>query len=209
MDHAEFQIAAVELAREGTPLTVANVVAQLRIGASEAERHLDRMEQEGRIERDADASFGVVVYQVRGLTMGPRGASLTDAVRGAALGSLLQQRLGSALGSSDAIRDGTGLRRARKVSVGVLVGGLVPGLGLAYAAPWKVVALATVTVVAGFKILAFVSLLFAVPFLLAAAVISAILGGLYTWQFNQSGRRLPLNRDPDLRRRLPSRLKQL
>ena len=85
----------------------------------------------------------------------------------------------------------------------------MPGLGLAYAAPWKVVAVATLGVIVGFKILAFVSLMFAVPFLVASAVISAILGGLYTWQFNQSGRRLPLSSDPEIRRRLPSRLKQL
>ena len=208
MDYPSFQVAAVELASEGTPLTVANIVAGLRIGAAEAERHLDRMTREGHLDAEVDENVGVMVYRVRGLTTGRRKESLGSALRDAAAGSLLQQRLG-ALGLGGERDRSLGLRQPRKISVGVLLGGVVPGLGLAYAAPWKVVAVATIGVIVGFKILAFVSLMFAVPFLVASAVISAILGGLYTWQFNQSGRRLPLSSDPEIRRRLPSRLKQL
>lgn len=208
MDYPSFQVAAVELAREGTPLTVANIVADMRIGAAEAERHLDRMTRDGHLDADVDEAEGVIVYRVRGLTTSRRKESLGSALRDAAAGSLIQQRLGS-LGLSSAREGGLSVRQPRKISIGVLVGGVVPGLGLAYAAPWKVVALATIGVIVGFKILAFISLLFAVPFLVASAVISAILGGLYTWQFNQSGRRLPLSSDPEIRRRLPSRLKQL
>ena len=206
MDYPSFQVAAVELASEGTPLTVANIVAGLRIGAAEAERHLDRMTREGHLDAEVDETEGVIVYRVRGLTTSRRKESLGSALRDAAAGSRLQQRLGSlGLGGEKTL----GLRQPRKISLGVLLGGVVPGLGLAYAAPWKVVAVATLGVIVGFKILAFVSLMFAVPFLVASAVVSAILGGLYTWQFNQSGRRLPLSSDPEIRRRLPSRLKQL
>lgn len=206
MDYPSFQVAAVELASEGTPLTVANIVARLRIGAAEAERHLDRMEREGHLDSEVDMDEGVMVYRVRGLTTSRRKDSIGSALRDAAAGHLIQQRLGSlGLGSEKAL----GLQQPRKISLGVLLGGVVPGLGLAYAAPWKVVAVATIGVIVGFKILAFVSLMFAVPFLVACAVVSAILGGLYTWQFNQSGRRLPLSSDPEIRRRLPSRLKQL
>ena len=208
MDYPSFQVAAVELASEGTPLTVANIVAGLRIGAAEAERHLDRMAREGHLEADVDETEGVMVYRVRGLTTSRRKESIGSALRDAAAGHLIQQRLGS-LGLGSEREKALGLRQPRKVSLGVLLGGVVPGLGLAYAAPWKVVAVATLGVIVGFKILAFLSLMFAVPFLVASAVISAILGGLYTWQFNQSGRRLPLSSDPEIRRRLPSRLKQL
>lgn len=208
MDYPRFQVAAVELASEGTPLTVANVVAGLRIGAAEAERHLDRMATEGHLDLEVDDAEGVVVYRVRGLTTDRRRASLGWALRDAAVGSVLQQRLGALLGQTSR-EHGLGTRQPRKVAHGVLLGLVVPGLGLAYAAPWKVVAVATIAVLVGFKILAFVSLLFAVPFLLAAALISAALGGLYTWQFNQTGRRLPLSSDPEIRRRLPGRFKQL
>ncbi len=208
MDYPRFQIAAVELASEGTPLTVANVVAGLRIGAAEAERHLDRMAKEGHLHLEVDDAEGVVVYRVRGLTTGRRRESLGGALRDAAMGSALQQRFGALMDQSKSIEQGLRTRQPRKVSIGVLLGLVVPGLGLAYAAPWKVVAVGTIAVIVGFKILAFVSFLFAIPFLLAAALISAALGGLYTWQFNQTGRRLPLSSDPEIRRRLPSRFKQ-
>ena len=37
--------------------------------------------------------------------------------------------------------------------------------------------------------------------------LSGILGGLYTWQYNQMGRRAPLGEDPDASRKLPTRIK--
>ena len=205
MDYPQFQIAAVELASEGTPLTVANVVVALRIGATEAGRHLERMTKEGHLEADFDEDEGVAVYRVRGLTPKPRGDSLVGTLRNAAVAGMVQQRLGLR-GVSKALG---GAQQPRKIATGVLVAGIVPGLGLAYSAPWKVVALATVVVVVGFKILAFFSLMLAVPFLAVAAAISAILGGLYTWQYNQTGRRVALSSDPEIRRRLPGRLKNL
>ena len=206
MDYPQFQVAVVELASEGTLLTVANAVVGLRIGAAEAERHLDRMTREGHLDLDIEDEDGVIFYRVRGLTP-KRRESLGGALRDAAVGSLIEQRFGALVSQGKSL--GALTRQPRKVSLGVLLGLVVPGLGLAYAAPWKVVAVGTVAVIVGFKILAFVSLLFAVPFLLAAALISAALGGLYTWQFNQTGRRLPLSSDPEIRRRLPARFKQL
>jgi hypothetical protein len=208
VDYPQFQVAAVELASEGTPLTVANVVVGLRIGASEAERHLERMQREGHLDEELDEAEGVVVYRVRGLTKKRGGGdSFTGALRNAAVGTMLKQRLGTSLGVGDS--SSSGLAQPRKVATGVLLGAVVPGLGLAYAAPWKVVAIATIVVVVGFKVLAFFSLMFAVPFLVAAAALSAILGGLYTWQFNQTGKRVALSSDPEIRKRLPSRLKNL
>jgi hypothetical protein len=205
VDYPQFQVAAVELASEGTPLTVANIVVGLRIGVSEAERHLARMAKEGHLDMDRDRE-GVVVYRVRGLTPKRRGDSLTSALRKAAVGAMVQQKLG-ALGLPGA--SATGLAQPRKIATGALIGAVVPGLGLAYAAPWKVVALATVVVVVGFKVLAFFSLMFAVPFLVAAAALSGILGALYTWQYNQAGHRVSLSNDPEIKKRLPGRLKDL
>jgi hypothetical protein len=209
VDYPRFQVAAVELASEGTPLTVANVVVGLRVGAAEAERHLDRMEQDGLVSAEIDETEGVMVYRVRGLTTSRRKETLGSSLRDAAMSSMIQQRLGASLGLGGASEKGLGVREPRKISLGVLLGGLVPGFGLAYAAPWKIVAAASLGVIVIFKILAFFPLFFAIPFYVAAAVISAVLGGLYTWQFNQSGRRLPLGNDPEVRRRLPSRFKQL
>ena len=197
----------MELASEGTPLTVANIVVGLRIGASEAARHLERMQREGLLDEELDEAEDVVVYRVRGLTPKRSGDSLGDALRNAAVGTMLKRRLGTTLGLGDS--PSKAAAQPRKVATGVLLGAVVPGLGLAYAAPWKVVAVATLIVVVGFKVLACFSLMFAVPFLVAAAALSAILGGLYTWQFNQTGKRVSLSSDPEIRRRLPSRLKNL
>jgi hypothetical protein len=210
VDYPQFQVEAVDLARDGTPLTVANIVVGLRIGAAEAERHLARMAKEGHLDGSFDDDEGVIVYRVRGLSKKGSGESLSGALRNAAIGTMLQQKLGTSLGIGGASNKALAGQQPRKVTTGVLLGGLVPGLGLAYAAPWKVVAAATIVVVAGFKILAFFStIFFAVPFLVVAAVISAILGGLYAWQFNQAGQRVALSNDPEIRRRLPSSLKKL
>ena len=209
MDYPQFQVEAVDLANDGTPLTVANIVVGLRIGAAEAERHLARMAREGHLDSSFDDDEGVLVYRVRGLTKKRGGESLSGALRNAAVGSLLQQKLGTSLGLGGSSNKALAGQQPRKIATGVVLGAVVPGLGLAYAAPWKVVAAATIVVIVGFKFLAFFSLMFAVPFLVAAAAISAILGGLYTWQFNQTGQRVALSSDPEIRRRLPSRLKKL
>jgi hypothetical protein len=206
VDYPQFQVAAVELASEGTPLTVANIVVGLRIGASEATRHLERMTKEGHLEADFDEDEGVAVYRVRGLTAKPRGDSLVGTLRDAAVAGMVKQRLG--LGGASKALGGAG--QPRKIVTGALIAGLVPGLGLAYAAPWKVVAVATLAVVIGFKILSFVSLfMLGVPFLVVAAAVSALLGALYTWQYNQTGQRTALGTNPEIRRRLPGSLKNL
>lgn len=211
MEYSRFQVAVVELADEGKPLTTANVVARLRVDPDEAERHLRRMLREDRLEVDDDeSSDGVIAYRVRGLS--PRGksggaTSALKSIRDAAAKSMLEDKIGSVLGLGES-KGGAPLPASmqRKISLGALVGGVLPGLGLAYSAPWKVVAVATVGVVVGYKVLAFFSLMLAVPFLVVAAVASAIFGGLYTWQYNQMGRRAALGEDPTIRK-LQSKIK--
>jgi hypothetical protein len=34
------------------------------------------------------------------------------------------------------------------------------------------------------------------PFVVVCAVVSAVLGGLYTWQYNRAGKRAPLGNEP-------------
>jgi len=210
VDYAKFQVAVVELADEGIRLTPANIVARLRIQPAEAEQHLARMTRERRLELD-DEDDGVPVYRVRGLSpSGGRGASSLSSLKEAATSAVLVERVSAVFRLGRPLQKGgaplpPSLRRS--VPRGVLLGCLLPGLGLAYTAPWPIVAVGTLIVVAGFKILAWISLLFAVPFLLAVAVLSGILGGLYTWQYNQIGRRAPLGEDPDGSRKLPTRIK--
>lgn len=212
MEYGRFQVALVELADDGARLTPANIVARLRIEPAEVERHLDRMTRDGRLELDLDEDEGVIVYRVRGLS--PRGSSRTDtalsSLEEAAMGRLLPAQVGAALRFGKYFhKSGTPLPVSLRRSVprGVVLGGIFPGIGLAYAAPWPVVAVATLVVIVGFKALAWISFLLAVPFLLAVAVLSGVLGGLYTWQYNQMGRRAPLGDDPERPRQLPLRIK--
>ncbi|HVY46028.1 MAG TPA: hypothetical protein VHB21_09120 [Minicystis sp.] len=188
MDYAKFQLAVIDVAHEGTPLTVANVVARLRVEPEEAERKLDRMAKEGRLDLEVDETDGVVVYRVRGLTPKTVTEKL-DALRHKVESEAIQH-VGTALSFGKPFKtSGAPLPMAlrRSVPLGLVLGGLFPGLGLAYAAPWSVVAVATIAVVVGFKVLSFFWL--GVPFLMLAVLASAAAGAVYTWRYNQTGRR--------------------
>jgi hypothetical protein len=85
----------------------------------------------------------------------------------------------------------------------MLLGGVFPGIGLAYAAPWPTVLLATLGVLIGWKVLGFIFL--GLPFLVCAAVASAVAGAMYAHRYNQTGRRTPLFA---AERRLEARLRE-
>lgn len=193
MNYDDFQVAVIELASAGTRLTLANVVAELRIAPRRAEPWLDQMARDGRLDVIVDELDGAVVYRVRGLS--PRARKRSDGTTVAGLGALDLVRVGQSLGLARRPRAGLG---GRDVRVGAVLGGLFPGFGLIYAAPWPVVLLGTLVVWLGFKVLAAVSLFFfAIPFLVAAAAVSAVLGALYAHRFNQEGRRARLLANDD------------
>jgi hypothetical protein len=203
VDYAKFQVAVIEIASEGTRLTTANVVSRLRVDPAKAEKMLDQMARDGRLDLEVDETEGVVVYTVRGLT--PRSARGVDdgwraPARGPVAGAL--RRIGvEPLGVGTALAFGKPFRTSsplppslrRSVPAGIALGALFPGAGLAYAAPWSVVAGATLAVIIGFKLL---PLLLAIPLLLCATALSGVLGGVYAWRYNQSGRRSPLAGEP-------------
>jgi hypothetical protein len=199
VDYAKFQVAVVEVAHAGVPLTVANVVARLRVEPEEAEKKLDRMAREGRLDLEVDEDEGVVVYRVRGLS--PK--STTEKLEGlrAKVESEAMQHVGTALAFGKPFAKGSALPASlrRSVPAGLVLGGLFPGIGLAYAAPWSVVLVATVAVIVGFKILSLVWL--GIPFLMLSVIASAAAGAAYTWRYNQTGKRTPLL-EPEQRRRL-------
>jgi hypothetical protein len=134
-----------------------------------------------------------------------------------ALDSPMRGALGTALvmaratGATSAMRGGLALppERRRKLALGVVLGGLIPGLGLAYSAPWPVVLASSVVVLVGFKVLAIIpifSSLLLIPFLTVCAIASAILGGLYAWRYNQTGKRSPIGDEPVSPKRLLKRI---
>lgn len=200
MDYSEFQVEVIRLASAGEKLTAANVVAELRVDPERVERWLDRMAREGRLDLEVDEDEGVVVYRVRGLSTRARPRARLDGL--AAAGHLLDPRVARIAKSFMKSDRPLPLAARRDVRVAALLGALFPGAGLAYAAPWSVALIGTVAVWVGFKILAMVSFFFlGVPFLVAAAACSALLGGLYAHRYNQTGRRARLLEDES-----PSRL---
>ncbi len=190
MDYAKFQVAVVEVAHDGVPLTVANVVARLRLEPEEAEKKLDRMAKEGRLDLEVDEDVGVVVYRVRGLSpksMNEKLDGLRKKVESEAL-----QHVGTALSFGKPFAKSSPLPASlrRSIPMGLVLGGLFPGAGLAYAAPWSVVIGATIFVIVGFKILSLLWL--GIPFLMLCVLASAAAGAAYTWRYNQAGQRTAL-----------------
>ncbi len=181
---------------------------------------LDRMTRDGTLELDIDERTGEIFYEARG-ARGGRGARAGEGAGKGALAGLgqalddgaLAVKVGSAIMAAKAGAGGVALppEKRRKIAIGVLAGGLLPGVGLAYSAPWPVVVVSSLVVVAGAKILAlipFFSSLLLIPFLVVCAIASAVLGGLYTWQYNRTGKRAPLGDEPLSPKQLLKRLRK-
>ncbi|MFT3772868.1 MAG: hypothetical protein QM820_46370 [Minicystis sp.] len=205
MDYAAFQDAVIELAEDGTRLTKAAVAAGLDIEPARAGELLDRMCREGGLELDIDEGSGEIFY-----TPSKRRTAAAPARKSKGGGLAALRDLESAIDKGGlAAKVGTALvlggeektppENRRKLALGVVLGGLFPGFGLAYAAPWPIVVAASAAVVIGVKLLSLIPILssfLVVPFLVVCAAASAILGGMYTWSYNQEGKRAPLGDEP-------------
>lgn len=227
MEYAKFQDAVLELAAndERTRLTKTSVALRLGVTPTTAGELLDRMTRDGKLELDIDEGSGEIFYELRvhaGASHKARAATApgkpkaalvrSDGVKALGnLGSALERRgLAARVGTAMMLGDDGALPldRRRKVALGVVLGGLFPGLGLAYTAPWPVVVMTSVVVILGYKLLALIpifSSFLLVPFLVVCAVASGVLGGLYTWRYNQGGKRAPIGDEPVSPRKLLER----
>lgn len=198
MEYDDFRDAVLDLAGGGVRITKGSVALRLKIDPRSAGSMLDRMTREGLLELDVDEQSGDIFYTTGKRPSPPKGAlaELSKALDGEAIAA----KVGTALvmekltGSSALAPD-----KRRKIGLGVLLGGLFPGLGLMYSAPWPVAIAASAVVILGYKIITFIPFLSAfllVPFLAVCAIASAVLGGLYTYQYNQKGKRAPLGDEP-------------
>lgn len=175
MDYAEFQIAVIELAATGVPLTVANVVAHLRIDPARAETFLDRMARDGRVDVEVDDVHDSVVYRVRGLS--------TTTKRALADVDLRAWRMQPAHRPAP----------PKSVTLAVLLAALFPGVGLAYAAPLRTVLMWSIAILIFGKLMG-ASFILGPLFWTCAVIVSALFGGLYAVRFNQEGHRAALHR---------------
>lgn len=80
----------------------------------------------------------------------------------------------------------------KSVTMAVMLGLLVPGLGLAYAAPLRVVMLVSFIVIMLGNLVGAHTMLGPI-FWMGSSIASALLGGLYAVRFNQEGHRATLH----------------
>jgi hypothetical protein len=212
----DFQESVLELAQGGTRITKGNVALRLQVTPERASSLLDRMAKDGVLELDIDERSNEIYYEVRRGHRAPAtsaknaanvadaaiatvGATVGKALGGGSIGGRL--RVGSAvtLAKAAAASGVVPADQRRKIGVGILLGGLFPGFGLLYSAPWPIAIAASLVVALGFKIISLIPLFSSfllIPFVAVCAVASAVLGGLYTWQYNQTGKRTPLGDEP-------------
>jgi hypothetical protein len=204
VEYDDFQDAVIELADGGMRLTKGNVALRLKIEPASAGTMLDRMTRDGRLELDLDERSGEIFYEVHAKDRGRSQPAGKSALSKALDDGALAVKVGTALAMARSGVGGAGgmalpPEQRRKIALGVLLGGLIPGLGLAYTAPWPVVVASSLVVFVGYKVLAlipFFSSFLLIPFLVVCVVASAVLGGLYTWQYNRNGKRTPLGDEP-------------
>ncbi|HVK69497.1 MAG TPA: hypothetical protein VM694_33800 [Polyangium sp.] len=183
MSYESFQIEVIELGSRGVPLTVANVVAHLRAPPARVQRALDRMAREGLLDLEVDENEGFVVYRVRGLsTSAPLARRRAAKPKPKPIDSITPVTY---------TRPSLCMTPQKSVTLAVVLGALVPGIGLAYAAPLRVVLPASLLVIVFGKLLAPL-LIFAPLFWVFAIGVSALFGGLYAVRYNQEGHRAPL-----------------
>ncbi len=207
----DFEVAIIELAAEGVVLTVPNVVVRLKVSPEEARKWLDALSESHKLELDFNDE-GVVFYRVRGLTVKSRPAKSDESGLDKAL-SLGNKGL-SAAALALAGRDDQPPRRAlakdeqKSLVLGFLLG-LIPGLGLFYAAPLRAAAVVTVviavvmTVVGWFGWIPIIGPLIGGALFTMFALASALLGLLYAAAYNRNGRRTMLSDKVSPDKRLP------
>lgn len=222
VDYAAFQDAVIEIAEDGTRLTKAAVAEHLSIEPARAGELLDRMCREGGLELDIDERSGEIFYTPSSRRPAPPRASRASRPAAKKGGLATLRDLETAIDKGGlAAKVGTALvlgrkeklppERRRKLAVGMVLGGLFPGFGLAYAAPWPIVVVASALVVVGVKVVSlipFLSSFLLVPFLVVCAIASAVLGGMYAWTYNQEGKRAPLGDEPVSPRALLDRIRK-
>lgn len=174
MDYAQFQIAVIDLASKDVPLTVANVVAHLHVEPGRTETFLDRMAREGRVDVEVDEAQGSIVYRVRGLST--------------RTGRLLPDTTFNVWRAPQLYRPAP----PKSVALAVLLAALLPGIGLAYAAPLRTIVLWTLAMIFMGNLVA-THLVLAPLFWTGASVLSALFGGLYAVRYNQEGQRSTLH----------------
>lgn len=174
MTFEAFELAVMDLASRGVRLTVANVCVHARLAPSRVEEMLDRMAHEGRLDVELDEDRGLIFYVVRGLTPAPQHLAVRAIDYRAPAPRIAN----------------------KSVALGAVLGLLMPGIGLVYAAPWSAALAVFAATFVAVKMVAAIPLfgwLLSSVVLGVGALASAALGMIYVRRFNQHGRRTHLD----------------
>jgi serine/threonine protein kinase len=183
----ELEMAVIDLATEGTPITVANLVARTRRPSLEIERTIEEMVAGARLVAHPNPK-GPTCYQMPGLSI-----PLTTRLRHRAEPlEALGKRL---LHIDPAISPTLPPPKQKSVPFGAIVATFIPGVGLIYAAPVLSALLLTIigaVILGGVESVPFVGGVLKVVVGLALALTSGVLGAAYTWHYNRAGKRTTL-----------------
>lgn len=222
MSHDERLLALSRGARDG--VSVARAADALGVSEAEAKRALSRLQSDGKLELDLEGDE--IVYRAkmsaaeRRILVVPKEAAPKEAapkpvVKAKAKSGDVAKRpredeeeepeekkrepspgiIAKVKGTIAEVKRREAAPRSLLIGVGA--GALVPGIGLVYAAPWKVAGLGVAGGVVMFWILSYLPFVIAGPLFAVLAVGSGVLGGLYAWKFNKEGKRAPLGDDAD------------
>ncbi len=199
----DFEMAVIELAHEGVRVTIPNVVARLKVKPDQAEKWLDDLAREGKLDVEIDEDEAIIYYRVRGLTVTEEKSSVGSELAAIGDKAMAAASLGVALGGLSREKASPLPKDKRKsLLAGILLGLLLPGLGLFYAAPWLLALLGTVGIILVWKLLGWIPLIGSLV-IGTYALGSALLGGLYVAEFNRTGKRAKLMKNTSGKRRLP------
>ncbi|MCS6914158.1 MAG: hypothetical protein RMK29_13060 [Myxococcales bacterium] len=216
MKPKDFEHAVLELAMTTrVPLTRANIAYYTGVGSQKADRWLDSLVRDGVLDFDSDDE-GEIVYSVRGASRPQNapaelrrcsacGRPTAAGTRCTRCGQLLDDRLRALRQEVDAAttaltllhRPAEMLQPTRKGSKSLVVAGLLGlffgPLGWFYAAPLREAGPAATAFLLVSWLLPIYLFLPFVPLL----PISAVVGMLYAWKYNRTGRRSGLLTEED------------
>jgi len=180
-----FETEVIRLADSGVRLTVANVSVRLGVSAAKAEKWLDELTKQGRLDLDVDERHGLIVYTVRGLSprRAPRaGADPATELRLAELEADIERAPSL---PARALAPVGPPRKQKSVIIAFLAAAFLPGFGLFYAAPLTSALLASIACVLLMKLTVLPFIGWAVG--AGVALASGAAGALYASAFNRTG----------------------
>jgi len=205
MKLSDFELEVIELAHEGVRLTIPNVVAETGVKPDKAEKWLDELCRNGKLDLEIDEDEAITYYRVIGLTVRKKkqgsGGDVSKAlvpIGDSAVTAVAKQAALAKLGMDG--EEKVSKSKKKRLLYGFLFGFFLPGVGLFYAAPWLAAIAATLLALVVWKVSAIPLVGWAVG--AAYMITSGVAGIFYTNAYNKNGKRTHIH--SKLKKQLPS-----